>query len=207
IQGISQPSTIVHSGTFIPVSGIPVSDPRSIVVNINTDRNGTALPGLNVIQNAGESGVLEYQQMWVKPVGLRMDGTVAESNGGCTSASHEETGQTVFPELCLSAIQVFSKEGYTADISIFDHFGKFIHQSVQEFGSCGELLNPARRSAYGLQSWLVWNQRDLAGDFVGTGVYIWKVRFITPNGTEEKSYRQGVVRTGQDPAVNCAAQY
>ncbi len=90
-----------------------------------------------------------------------------------------------------------------AEITIFDHLGKFIHSSIQRFGYCGETVNPERRTPKGLVNWLVWNQKDLDNKLVGSGVYLWMVRFVAPSGIISEVYRQGIVRSDR-PGNACA---
>ena len=87
---------------------------------------------------------------------------------------------------------------------IYDHLGKFVHSSIQRFGKCGELDNILRNRSEGWLSFLIWNQRDLDGKYVGNGVYIWKVTFKSPGKpAETKIYRQGIARS-EPPRRRCA---
>ena len=55
-------------------------------------------------------------------------------------------------------------------------------------------------------SWLVWNQRDLDGGYVGNGVYVWKVRYDAIDGGNTiptAVYKQGIVRS-VEPELDCA---
>ncbi|MBF0433498.1 MAG: hypothetical protein HQK83_19630 [Fibrobacteria bacterium] len=204
VVGADNLNPINNSNIFVPVIGTSVGDPRSLSANLYIDESGQVAPGRDVVMVQNESGEYGYSRMWMKPHGLNDDGTVNSPDGECVSGAAESSGQEEYPENCLSAVQIFSTDTYAAEIAIFDHMGKFIHQSVQYFGRCGELENPERRKSKGLQSWLVWNQKDVQGNYVGTGVYLWKVKFTTSAGSHTAVYRQGVVRAGGDPEENCA---
>ncbi|MBF0432690.1 MAG: hypothetical protein HQK83_15510 [Fibrobacteria bacterium] len=204
IMGADNPNPINNSNIFVPVIGTSVNDPRSLSANLYLNDRGQVVPGRDVIMVRNESGSYEYTRMWVKPVGLQGDGTILGNGQQCLSGDSENEGETVYPDNCLSTVQMFSTDAYTAEVAIFDHLGKFIHQSVQTFGYCGELDNHNRRTSQGLQSWLVWNQKDLQGQYVGTGVYIWKVKFTTSAGSHIAVYRQGIVRAGSEPQGGCS---
>ncbi|MBF0431921.1 MAG: chitobiase/beta-hexosaminidase C-terminal domain-containing protein [Fibrobacteria bacterium] len=206
IIGLVEPDPINHSTIFVPVIGSSVDDPQSLIANLYVDENGKIYPGKDVITITNPDGSSDYARMWVKPPGLQWDGSVSEPGVECTSTDAEATGQSEFPDNCLSTVQVFSDAAYRAEIAIFDHLGKFVHQSVQYFGQCGELDNRYRRTSRGLQSWLVWNQKDQQSNYVGSGVYIWKVKFLTSAGVHTAVYRQGIVRAGTNPAPACAQQ-
>ncbi|MBF0433164.1 MAG: hypothetical protein HQK83_17930, partial [Fibrobacteria bacterium] len=204
ILGPKSKNPIKHSTIFVPVLGVGLNDPRSLTVNIHMEQNGQVVPGRDVISVLHSDGTSEYQRVWVKPIGLQGDGSVLPPYMECGRNMSEANGQTEFPENCLSTVKIISTDAYMAEISIFDHLGKFVHQSVQYFGYCREMENHHRRSPSGLQSWLVWNQRDPGGDYVGTGVYIWKVKFTTNAGQHTAIYRQGVVRSYDNPTEYCA---
>jgi hypothetical protein len=56
----------------------------------------------------------------------------------------------------------------------------------------------------GWLSFLVWNQKDTRGKYVGNGVYIWKVAFKSRGRAPELGmYRQGIARTSS-PERGCA---
>ncbi|MBF0432473.1 MAG: hypothetical protein HQK83_14410 [Fibrobacteria bacterium] len=204
IEGTEYREPLTEGAIYVPVVGLSPGDPRSIVSNMYYDDYGKIQQGrdLFLVENS-ESGSMDYVRMWIAPPGLRGDGTVEFSESAC-QGEEEHTDLEIYPENCLSSVQVFSMEAYTARIIIFDHMGMFVHQSIQYFGKCGELYNTQRRTPRGLQSWLVWNQRDPGGDLVGTGVYFWHVKFTTAKGSKSKVYRQGVVRAGSDPGEACA---
>ncbi|MBF0433512.1 MAG: hypothetical protein HQK83_19700, partial [Fibrobacteria bacterium] len=204
IQGVHIPGQIYYSSVFVPVIGTSVDDPNSLITNIHIDDNGMVVRGREVVLVQNQLGEYEYIHRWIKPDGLRADGTISLPGNSCRFTTGESTSPTEYPENCLSTVQVFSEDAYTAEIAIFDHLGKFVNGFVQYFGQCGELNNFHRRTPRGFQSWLVWNQKDLSGDLVGTGVYIWKVKFITLRGNHSRVYRQGIIRTGVDPSDECA---
>ncbi|MBF0430416.1 MAG: fibro-slime domain-containing protein [Fibrobacteria bacterium] len=208
IMGIDNRTPINDSHIYVPVTGVYLNNPNTMVATLYIDENsGRAYParGAQLLLNP-ETGQLEYFQPWVKPYGLQADGSVLPPDATCNEQNVEPNVPTTYPENCLSTVQVFSKEKYVAEITIFDHLGKFIHSSIQTFGECGELQNHDRRDPRGLKSWLVWNQKDLQGQIVGSGVYIWKVKFSTSAGQHIGVYRQGVVRAGVDPVFGCALQ-
>ncbi|MBF0431924.1 MAG: hypothetical protein HQK83_11630 [Fibrobacteria bacterium] len=206
ISGVTNPNPINHSTIFIPVIGSSVDDPHSIVANLYLNEDGTISPGRDVVLVQNQDGEYEYTRMWIKPAGIQPDGSVTSPGPECSTEISETSAKSEYPDNCLSSVQIFSADAYRAEVAIFDHLGKFVHQSVQYFGYCGELDNPNRRTSRGLQSWLVWNQEDAMGIVVGTGVYIWKVKFSTSAGIHTAVYRQGIVRAGGDPLGNCAVQ-
>ncbi|MBF0432053.1 MAG: fibro-slime domain-containing protein [Fibrobacteria bacterium] len=204
ILGKENPDPINYSTIFVPVIGSGLNDPRTLMANMYLNEDGTITPGRDVVMVRDTDGSFDYSRTWIKPQGLQRDGSILPPGAECLGSLSETAGQSEFPDNCISTVQVFSTDGYLAEITIFDHLGKFVHQSVQSFGKCGELDNQSRRTARGLQSWLVWNQKDLAGNFVGSGVYLWKVKFNTSAGTHTAIYRQGIVRSGVEPEDGCA---
>jgi hypothetical protein len=145
----------------------------------------------------------EWIQEWIPPAGLLSNGKLDPQPPGCSPNKNETKGKHRYPQNCLSTVQVFSKGGYTAHATIFDNVGKYITHLTQAFGNCGETRNSRRRTNQGLVNWLVWDQKDNTEKLVKTGVYIWKVKYITESGIFKKYYRQGIVRN-TDPAPNCA---
>ncbi len=137
---------------------------------------------------------------WIPPVTLDETGNV---NNICTDSSlSAQEPVRALQNNCLSLVAVHSAERYTATVNIFDHLGKFIHASQQNFGYCGELAADNRQDPAGYKSFLVWNQKDDNGQFVGSGVYIWKVLYRFENGkTYEKEYRQGIAREATPTAM------
>ncbi|MBF0433137.1 MAG: fibro-slime domain-containing protein, partial [Fibrobacteria bacterium] len=131
IQGIKNKNPINHSTIFVPVTGITLNDPRSMAANLYIDQNGQVTPGRDAVLVQNQDGTYDFQRLWVKPPGLNADGTVSPPGEGCQMSTGESAGQTQYPENCLSTVQVFSTDTYIAEIAIFDHLGKFVHQSVQ----------------------------------------------------------------------------
>jgi hypothetical protein len=129
-----------------------------------------------------------------------VDQTAMKSCGPATQLSPR-----IFPKNCLSAVSVISEGAYKARVSIFSHLGAVVHHSEQHFGYCGELEDNNRLRRDGYASFLVWNQKDLSGRYVGSGVYIWKVRYKLDDGsTRTDIYKQGIVRS-DEPLPECAA--
>ncbi|MBF0431779.1 MAG: chitobiase/beta-hexosaminidase C-terminal domain-containing protein [Fibrobacteria bacterium] len=203
ITGTDPKGNINKSFIFVPVEGIQLGDPQTLMANISFDEDGKVIYGHGT-RTVSTNGGVELVQEWIRPTGLQEDGTLRYDEQGCGETRVERKNITVYPGNCLSAVQVFSKEKYIAEVIIFDHFGKVVYTSVQRFGYCGELENSLRRTSNGLVSWLVWNQKDLDGSFVGSGVYIWKVRFTSTDGKHTSVYRQGIARSS-DPQQGCAA--
>jgi hypothetical protein len=104
----------------------------------------------------------------------------------------------------MSAVSVISEGPYKARVQIFSNLGEFVHASEQQFGYCGEMEDENRLRPGGFASFLIWNQKDLTGKYVGSGVYIWRVLYRMQDGTSRlEDYRQGIAR-GVNPSVNCA---
>ncbi|MBF0432708.1 MAG: chitobiase/beta-hexosaminidase C-terminal domain-containing protein [Fibrobacteria bacterium] len=203
VEGTESSGNINNSFIFVPVEGVSVGNPGGLIPNITYADNGKVVFGNNTRTITNADGKVETVQEWIRPRGLNRDGKIDEGSRQCKNES-EETGEiSVYPANCLSAVKVVSRDRYVAQIAIFDHLGKFVHSSVQRFGYCGETDNPLRRTPEGLVSWLVWNQKDLEGEFVGSGVYIWKVRFVSPDGVNTGVYRQGIARS-VNPVSGCA---
>lgn len=96
---------------------------------------------------------------------------------------------------CLSILEVISDGGYVADFKIFDHLGNSVFASRQNFGACGELDNPENSLDGQRRSYLVWNARDRQGARVGTGAYVWRIRFSS-NAAGKAQSQTVLVRTG-----------
>ncbi|MBF0431832.1 MAG: chitobiase/beta-hexosaminidase C-terminal domain-containing protein [Fibrobacteria bacterium] len=205
LLGVDGKGIISNSHIFVPVEGFGIGSPENMMANHSFDDNGKIVIGNNVRTLTNQDGSIEVIQEWIRPHGLRSDGTIDSKNQQCHSNDMETSEPSIYPRNCLSSVQVFSKEKYVAQIVIFDNLGKFVHSSVQRFGDCGELDNPLRRTPQGKVSWLVWNMKNSDGELVGTGVYIWKVKFVTPNGVRSGIYRQGIVRA-DEPDDQCAAE-
>jgi hypothetical protein len=136
---------------------------------------------------------------WVAPMYMDAQGNVRdELSGSCPAsipAALSSQEKVDMPKDCLSAMVVYSEGPYKARINIYDNLGKVVHSSTQSFGKCGELENKARAVGGRFESFLVWNQKEQSGNYVGSGVYIWKVIFETANGQQARLERQGIVRT------------
>ena len=97
----------------------------------------------------------------------------------------------------LSAIRTETQMAYRADISVFDNIGNVIAQFRTDFGKNGELddddlANPENSTHFG---YIEWNQRTKKGRQAGTGVYIWKIKFLFDDGHKEtRTVRTGIRR-------------
>jgi hypothetical protein len=142
---------------------------------------------------------------WIPPVNMTEDGSInSKAQDGCGTQA-EQASPVAFPLNCLSVVLVLSEGAYTAEVGIYDNLGKFVHSSRQKFGYCGELKNRHRLQSSGLYaSYLIWNQRDVNGNLVGSGVYVWRIKLTYESGKSVKLYeRQGIARNGP-PAPSCA---
>ncbi|MBF0433511.1 MAG: thrombospondin type 3 repeat-containing protein [Fibrobacteria bacterium] len=169
----------------------------------------TVYGGIPVLNEDGDTlriiEKLDVQKYdWIPPVGMNSKGEIdASSQIDCNTGENQDIKD--FPQNCLSAIMFLSGGPYIARVSILDHLGKFIHSSEQKFGYCGELNNPARMTGSGLyKSYIIWNQRDMDENLVGSGVYIIRIH-IRPEGKKEHLIikRQGIARS-TDPGPSCA---
>lgn len=98
----------------------------------------------------------------------------------------------------ISCLKTETRFAYTADILIFDAQGHYITTLKQEFGKHGELEDSRRENEHNetKYAYLYWNQRSSEGNIVGTGVYIWKIKFTFADGHKEsRTIRTGVRRT------------
>lgn len=138
------------------------------------------------------------QQKWVPPYGYNpSNGTVnSASQNSCTKSTRDNQFEVPLNLSCLSIMQVLSKEPFTANITIVDNLGLFIHSSTQKFGYCGEMRNQDRKAESGLfTAPLVWNQKDKKDKLVGSGVYVWKISIQYESGRSELVYKnQGIAR-------------
>lgn len=97
----------------------------------------------------------------------------------------------------LSAIRTETQMAYRADVSVFDNIGNVIAQFRTDFGKNGELddddlANPENSTHFG---YIEWNQRTKKGRLAGTGVYIWKIKFLFDDGHKEtRTVRTGIRR-------------
>ncbi len=200
----------------VNVEGNPGPDLMStvLVYSIIGDVNSTSefnTPKSNTVyilnDNMEQIGMFEGKEIntWIPPLFMTEDGKIdEEAQNTCNALNTPNPAPRVFSQNCLSAISVISKDSYTARINIFDHLGKYIHSSVQKFGFCGELDDANRIQPGGVLNFLIWNQKDVKGDYVGSGVYIWQVVFELSNGKKQiATYKQGISR-GETPAPNCA---
>jgi hypothetical protein len=155
----------------------------------------------NVIERFGAGSV----DQWIPPLYMTDEGEIdMTAQESCNPSRKQDTSPRPFPRNCLSAVVVISEEAYTADVNVYDNLGKHIHSSLQKFGYCGEQENLQRAQPGGLMSFLIWNQKNTEGNFVGSGVYIWKVVYKFENGGgRTETYRQGIAR-GEDPMEGCA---
>lgn len=97
----------------------------------------------------------------------------------------------------LSTIKIQSIAAYKADIYIYDNQGQYVNHLKEEFGYNGELKDPLRGSSEKREklSFLYWDQHTESGRLVGTGVYIWKIRFKFNDGhTEDRILKTGIKR-------------
>ena len=78
----------------------------------------------------------------------------------------------------ISAVKVDARMRYKAKITIFSNFGNVVAQF-------------SRKNDEGV-SLIEWNQRAVDDRLVGTGVYIWRIRFIFADGHKETRF----IRTG-----------
>ncbi|MFC1586023.1 hypothetical protein ACFL5V_10785 [Fibrobacterota bacterium] len=215
IEGMDYPEMIYDSDIYNGVEGFDFSNPQSIITLGELNPAGVLeVPGLlpvfdpvtgQAIQDPA-TGMPVYRKRWFQPQHLNPDGTVNELAQAVCNNTEEAVADVVpYPENCLSTVFVYSETPYTAKIMIYDHLGKFIHQSTQKFGYCGEMNNPYRNKPDGFLSFLVWNQKeDLNQTYVKDGVYIWKVKYEYPGYPSFTGYyRQGIVRT-IEPTAGCA---
>ena len=97
----------------------------------------------------------------------------------------------------LSAIRTETQMAYRADVSVFDNIGNVIAQFRTDFGKNGELdddglANSENSTHFG---YIEWNQRTKKGRLAGTGVYIWKIKFLFDDGHKEtRTVRTGIRR-------------
>lgn len=99
----------------------------------------------------------------------------------------------------VSAISVKTLSPYTAEVYIFDGIATYVTNFTQKFGYDGEMEESIRSKSDDRtkQSFLHWNQRSDKGRRVGTGIYIWKIRFKFEDGHKEmRTIKTGVFRKG-----------
>ncbi len=203
--GLDDAKFINDSKIFNPVVGVNLSEDNiveSYIAYGALDEDG------NLILPEVQDG--SYVQLWIPPQGLKGDGTIdpKQLSQNCNENTNlvEEEDFREYPQNCLSSVFVESLGGYVAEVEIYDHLGKFIHRHVQSFGKCGETANENRLGPNGFRSWLVWNMKDAEGNFVGSGVYVWKVKYRALDQTitiPTAIYKQGIARS-KPPRKNCA---
>ena len=97
----------------------------------------------------------------------------------------------------ISAIRTETKMAYRASVSVFDNLGNFVAHFRTNFGKNGELedddlANPENSTHFG---YIEWDQRNNKDALVGTGVYIWKIKFRFDDGHKEsRTVRTGIRR-------------
>jgi hypothetical protein len=97
----------------------------------------------------------------------------------------------------ISAIRTETKMAYRASVSVFDNLGNFVAHFRTNFGKNGELedddlANPENSTHFG---YIEWDQRNNKDGLVGTGVYIWKIKFRFDDGHKEtRTVRTGIRR-------------
>ncbi|MFC1585676.1 chitobiase/beta-hexosaminidase C-terminal domain-containing protein [Fibrobacterota bacterium] len=205
----SKAKFIYHTYLFSSVEGQDINS-WGIISTLGEIHDGeVTMPNTEKNYVFGDDGEIlgyDFERRWIQPMGLQEDGTIdmrAQQTCGPQDDDHEPV---TFPENCLSTVVVWSDGPYTAYITIYDNLGKFVHSSVQGFGNCGELENPVRRntSQEGVVSFLIWNQKDNKGAFVGSGVYVWVVTYVSPGKPDQEAiYRQGIARS-TPPEESCA---
>lgn len=194
-----------HVGNLPERQGIRIEG-RENAVRISQIR---AYPPVVGLDNAGSSGGCTDERVeintWIPPVGFDIvHGEIdPDAVRNCLNEGGEGTGRRTAIPPCLSIVEVVSDGPYTADISIFDNLGTFIHGSRQGFGACGELDNLERSVGGKQRSYLVWNSRDRKGALAGNGVYVWRMAFHSEKhglrGTQTVLLRTGILRNGACP--------
>ena len=97
----------------------------------------------------------------------------------------------------LTTIQVASVMPFTAYVTIYDGLSNVVATFEQKFGENGEMTQESRRNSdnYAKTGFLVWNKRSDDGRLVGSGVYIWRIKFKFEDGHSEKRIvKMGVKR-------------
>ena len=191
-----------HVGNLPERQGIRIEG-RENAVRISQIR---AYPPVVGLDNAGTSGGCTDERVeintWIPPVGFDIEHGKIDPGAvrNCLNEGGEGTGRRTAIPPCLSIVEVVSDGPYTADISIFDNLGNFIHGSRQGFGACGELDNLERSVAGKQRSYLVWNSRDRKGSLAGNGVYVWRMAFHSEKhgmrGAQTVLLRTGIMRNG-----------
>jgi len=208
VEGRDNPLSIYLSGINTDVEGLGLDNPKAILALGEYIDGEYVIPGAEVMQIRDAQGNVVGTRpikFWFRPVYMTDQGVIDEAaQEACNDQAPEAQSLQIYPENCLSTVYVFSEGAYIAHISIYDHLGKFVHSSVQRFGYCGELKNTLRNRPEGWLSYLVWNQKDNDGKYVGNGVYVWKVKYESPDYPPFTAfYRQGIARS-VPPAAACA---
>lgn len=100
----------------------------------------------------------------------------------------------------ISSVQVFCKSSYKASIYIYDATGHFVNHFDQEFGYDGEMDDDIRfdKKSNTIISYLYWDQHAKDGRKVGTGIYIWKIKFKFDDGYSETYTLKTGIRRNPD---------
>jgi hypothetical protein len=156
---------------FPPVAGMTGTDTTHLGVSQVDSRPsfGNGNEGVGVV--------------WIPPVGFS-DSDKAIHPGplsDSTAPVRETTAPKPLPN-DITAVQVICIGKYKAHVRILDYKQDLVREFDQEFGYLGELQNPARMTANGVVSYLVWDNMTAAGERAGDGVYLWEVRFMMESG-------------------------
>jgi len=83
-----------------------------------------------------------------------------------------------------SEVPFVATQAGTLEVSIFDLTGAWIARADMEIGSADiRAGGTGRRSVY-------WNQRDSRGDLVPSGIYLWKIVFVSSTGERFETVRK-----------------
>jgi hypothetical protein len=216
IIGIEQPPTISDAFLNLDIEGIDLNSPEALILlnRLQTDvprTTGMSYEYLtdsagNIISDNTGQPVKRFFPTVFYPYGMDHAGNIHQDlQQACIDPIGMAGREYKYPMNCWSSVIVYSEGPYTVSITIYDNLGTFVHSSKQRFGYCGEMevLNSPQNTPLGWRSTLFWNQKDLNGQYVGSGVYVWKVQF-TSEGREAVNdyYKQGIYRSG-DPAPDC----
>jgi len=199
-SGTDSEETLITSGISAPLIGAVLTG-DDIKYQSNTLLE-TVVPIINAAGEQVGEVIQKTPEKWLPPRGLDAAGNIDRSLSSCETPTAGATPQLTPALNCMSKVTVFSQTGYNAEISIIDHLGKVVHSSRQSLCE-QDLLDAGRLTPEGYVSWLVWNQKNTEGSFVGSGVYIWKVIFRFDTGDEQISfYKQGIIRA-EFPEEGC----
>jgi hypothetical protein len=134
---------------------------------------------------------------WIPPVGF-VPGTSYREHPlpapGSASQGRDASAPVAVPE-GVGLVRILGRGKYHARVAIYDHLGQAVRTFSQSFGYRGELDNPHRATAMGLQSYLVWDLRDDRGAPAGQGAYIWKLEITLESGARHReTLRTGLLR-------------